>query len=161
MSALLEMRGIVRCFGAVRANDGVDLEVRPGEILGLLGENGSGKSTLMKVLFGMIAARRGRDRLSRPRARGAIARRRDGGGHRDDPSAFHAGRGDDVVENVMLGWPDAGRMLEARARWPPACARPADASASTSTPTRWSPTCRSGGGSGSKSSKPCCATRNS
>ena len=56
MSALLEMRGIVRCYGAVRANDGVDLEVRSGEILGLLGENGSGKSTLMKVLFGMTPA---------------------------------------------------------------------------------------------------------
>jgi ABC-type uncharacterized transport system ATPase subunit len=44
MSALLEMRGIVRCFGAVRANDGIDLEVRSGEILGLLGENGSAKA---------------------------------------------------------------------------------------------------------------------
>jgi ABC-type uncharacterized transport system ATPase subunit len=38
------MRGIVRCFGAVRANDGIDLEVRSGEILGLLGENGSAKA---------------------------------------------------------------------------------------------------------------------
>ena len=54
MAALLEMRGIVRCFGAVRANDGIDLDVHAGEIVGLLGENGSGKSTLMKVLFGMI-----------------------------------------------------------------------------------------------------------
>ena len=55
MASLVEMRGIVRCFGAVRANDGVDLDVEAGEIVGLLGENGSGKSTLMKVLFGMIA----------------------------------------------------------------------------------------------------------
>ncbi len=54
MPALLEMRGIVRCFGALRANDGIDLDVQPGQILGLLGENGSGKSTLMKVLFGML-----------------------------------------------------------------------------------------------------------
>lgn len=47
MPALLEMRGIVRHFGAVRAHDGVDLDVAEGEIVGLLGENGPGKSTLM------------------------------------------------------------------------------------------------------------------
>ena len=96
MTALLEMRGIVRCFGAVRANDGVDLDVAAGQILGLLGENGSGKSTLMKVLFGMIAARfrhivfRGRPLAGHRPGRG------DGGGHRDDPSALHADRGDDA-----------------------------------------------------------------
>ena len=47
---LLEMRGIVKKFGAVRALDGVDIKIRAGECLGLCGENGAGKSTLMKVL---------------------------------------------------------------------------------------------------------------
>lgn len=51
---LLEMRGISKSYGAVRANRGIDLTVAPGQIVGLLGENGSGKSTLMKILFGMV-----------------------------------------------------------------------------------------------------------
>src|SRR5260370_36093117 len=52
--ARLEMRGIKKHYGAIRANDGIDLTVMAGRIVGLLGENGSGKSTLMKVLFGMV-----------------------------------------------------------------------------------------------------------
>ena len=47
---LLEMRGIVKQFDGVRALDGIDIRIRPGECVGLCGENGAGKSTLMKVL---------------------------------------------------------------------------------------------------------------
>src|SRR3954454_20061412 len=50
---LLEMRGIVKVFPGVRALDGVDLDVRPGEVHCLLGQNGAGKSTLIKVLSGV------------------------------------------------------------------------------------------------------------
>ena len=49
---LLEMRSIVKIFPGVRALDGVDLQVRPGEVHCLLGQNGAGKSTLIKVLSG-------------------------------------------------------------------------------------------------------------
>ena len=49
---LMKMEQIVVDFGPVRAVDHVDLTVRPGEIMGLLGENGAGKSTLMNVLAG-------------------------------------------------------------------------------------------------------------
>jgi ribose transport system ATP-binding protein len=49
---LLQMRGIVKQFPGVRALDGIDLEVRAGEVHCLLGQNGAGKSTLIKVLSG-------------------------------------------------------------------------------------------------------------
>ena len=52
-NALLEMHGIVKTFGGVKALDGIDLVVAPGECVGLCGENGAGKSTLMKVLSGV------------------------------------------------------------------------------------------------------------
>jgi ribose transport system ATP-binding protein len=50
--SLMEMRGIVKQFPGVRALDGVNLDVRPGEVHCLLGQNGAGKSTLIKVLSG-------------------------------------------------------------------------------------------------------------
>jgi len=49
---LLQMRGIVKQFPGARALDGVDLEIRAGEVHCLLGQNGAGKSTLIKVLAG-------------------------------------------------------------------------------------------------------------
>ncbi len=53
--AFMEMIGIHKSFGAVKANDNVNLSVLEGEIHAILGENGSGKSTLMNILSGIYA----------------------------------------------------------------------------------------------------------
>jgi branched-chain amino acid transport system permease protein len=55
----LECRDIAKVFGALRALDGVTLEVRRGGIAGLIGPNGSGKSTLVNVLSGVVAPTHG------------------------------------------------------------------------------------------------------
>ena len=51
---LLEVRGLTKVFGQLRACDGVDLTIGKGEIHALLGENGAGKSTFVKMLFGSL-----------------------------------------------------------------------------------------------------------
>lgn len=53
---LLSLRGMTKAFGATLAIDGVDLDLRRGEILALLGQNGAGKSTVIKVLAGVYHA---------------------------------------------------------------------------------------------------------
>jgi general nucleoside transport system ATP-binding protein len=62
-SPLVELRAIVKEFPGVRANDGVDFDVRPGEVHALLGENGAGKTTLMNVLAALVRPDAGEIRI--------------------------------------------------------------------------------------------------
>jgi len=57
---ILEIAGITKHFGGITAVDGVDLEVQPGEAVGIIGPNGSGKSTLVNLITGFIRADDGR-----------------------------------------------------------------------------------------------------
>ena len=60
----MEMIDIVKQFPGVRANDGVSLDVRSGEVHAILGENGAGKSTLMRQLYGMYQPDKGEIRIN-------------------------------------------------------------------------------------------------
>lgn len=50
---LMELRGVSKFFGPVKALQGVDFQIRPGEVIALLGDNGAGKSTLIKIISGL------------------------------------------------------------------------------------------------------------
>ena len=110
----VEMRGIVKRFPGVVANDGVDFDLRIGEVHALLGENGAGKSTLMNVLDGLYRADAGEILVF-----GKV------GGFRSPRDAIAAGLGmvhqhfalvptQTVTENVLLGLPRPRFRLDAR-----------------------------------------------
>jgi ABC-2 type transport system ATP-binding protein len=61
--APIEIRNLIKNFGAVRALDGLDLTVREGEVHGFLGPNGAGKSTTIRILLGLVKADAGTVRL--------------------------------------------------------------------------------------------------
>jgi ABC-type multidrug transport system ATPase subunit len=60
---LIEARGIVKAYGRTSVLRGASFEVRPGEIVGIVGENGSGKSTLLRIVVGLLRPSAGTVRL--------------------------------------------------------------------------------------------------
>ncbi len=121
MSARLEVDGIVRTFGGVRAVDGASFSVEPGSITGLIGPNGAGKSTAFNCISGFVRAQSGRvlldgkriDRLASHRiARAGLVRTF------QTPRALTRMT---VLENVLLATPRhpgerLSRVLTGRAR---------------------------------------------
>jgi polyether ionophore transport system ATP-binding protein len=63
METAISISGLVKTFGPTRALDGLDLEVRTGEVHGFLGPNGAGKTTTIRVLLGLLRADAGTSRL--------------------------------------------------------------------------------------------------
>src|SRR2546422_11570340 len=63
-AAAIDARGLGKDFGAVRALDRLDLEVRDGEFFGLLGPNGAGKTTTVHLLATLLAPSRGTARVA-------------------------------------------------------------------------------------------------
>ncbi len=64
MSAMIEIRGLVKHFGPLKAVDGVSFDVAQGEVLGFLGPNGAGKSTTMKMVTGFLTPTEGTVRVA-------------------------------------------------------------------------------------------------
>lgn len=71
MNTVVEVQGVLKRFGDIHAVDGVDLAVREGELLGLIGHNGAGKSTLFRLMLGLLAPDRGEIRLLGEPVRGS------------------------------------------------------------------------------------------
>src|SRR5579863_695538 len=109
---VLEARGIVKRFGDLVANDGIDLVIGEGEIHALLGENGAGKSTLVKVLYGALQPDAGEIRwrgVATEIASPAAARALGMGMVFQHFSLFEALT---VAENVALGIPTKKSLRE-------------------------------------------------
>jgi ABC-2 type transport system ATP-binding protein len=64
MTAMIEIRGLVKHFGSLKAVDGVSFDVGQGEVLGFLGPNGAGKSTTMKMVTGFLSPTAGEIRVA-------------------------------------------------------------------------------------------------
>ena len=120
MQQLVELQGITRSFGGVRALKGVDLVVNGGEVHALLGENGAGKSTLMRVLAGEITPDAGAIRIGGAVQTGYTPRAAAAAGiaviHQETALAPDLS----VAENIFLGdlpaaiaWPTLNRRAGA------------------------------------------------
>ena len=100
---ILEMRGIDKTFPGVHALRAVDLDVRIGEILGLVGENGAGKSTLIKILAGAYARDAGEIRIAGEPVEAASPNEMIGRGiaviYQEPSLAAHLS----VAENIFMG----------------------------------------------------------
>ena len=64
VSAVIEVRGLVKTYGDLEAVRGIDLEVEPGEVFGFLGPNGAGKTTTISILCTLLRPTAGEARVA-------------------------------------------------------------------------------------------------
>ncbi len=112
LEKLVELRGIVKRFPGVLANDRVDFELRSGEVHALLGENGAGKTTLMNILYGLYRPDDGeiyvRDRPVELKSPRDAIKLGIGMVHQN----FKLVESHTVLENVILGLKNAGLRID-------------------------------------------------
>src|SRR5262245_50154290 len=106
------MRGIIKRFPGVVANNGIESAVRKGEIHALLGENGAGKTTLMNILFGLYHPDEGEIRVNGQPVQFHNARDAVLGGLAMVHQHFMLIPRFTVTENVILGTEGAGVVLD-------------------------------------------------
>lgn len=123
-SAALELAGVRAGYGGgADVLHGVDLVVRPGEIVAVLGANGAGKSTLCRVAGGLLDARAGAVRVEGAEAGGDSAVTRARRGVRLAPEGRGIFAGLSIEENLALQLPDAADREAVYARFPGLAAR--------------------------------------
>src|SRR5690348_16621131 len=121
----ITVRGVHKAFGDVRALAGVDLAVRRGTVLGLLGPNGSGKTTTVRVLATLLRPDTGRARVLGHEAgqRGYEGSRAAGSRARSTASRVAASCSPGSTPSSSASRSGSGRVRRGRrpaARWPPA-----------------------------------------
>jgi general nucleoside transport system ATP-binding protein len=105
--ALVTLAGVTKRFGAVTANDQVNLDIFAGEVLALLGENGAGKSTLMKLLYGLYPPDEGRISIDGRNVTFASPRGAMAAGIGMVFQQFSLLPNLSVLENLLAAWPKA------------------------------------------------------
>ncbi len=117
MSAALEIRGLAKRFGSTRAVDGLDLEVRPGELFALLGPNGAGKTTTMRMVAGLLAPDAGSIRIAgRDLAADPVGAKRELAFLPDEPQLYAKLRPLEYLAFVAGLWALEPAPAEAKAR---------------------------------------------
>ena len=112
---IVEMRGVCKSFGPVRALANVDLVLHPGEILGLVGDNSAGKSTLMKVLTGAYQRDSGDVLVAGAETHFRSPQESRNSGIEMIYQDFALCGNMDVAQNIFLGrWPRRGLFVDRR-----------------------------------------------